>query len=98
MYKCEYFNITELVAPNILKSLGEANCWLRLKEAALRDLDKIRESWGREIYINGNFWGKSFTSSGWRHPKTTVGAEWSTHKLADAFDLKDSEGEHQKLW
>jgi len=98
MYKCKYFTIQELVSPNILKVLSEANCWRRLKTGALKDLDLIRESWGKPIYINGNHFGLSYTNSGWRHPKTTVGANWSVHKLADSFDLKDSEGEHQKLW
>lgn len=98
MYKCKYFTIHELVNPKILKAIGEINCWLRLKTAALKDLDLIRERWGREIYINGHFWGKVFSMSGWRLPNTKIGAWWSVHKLADAFDLKDSKGEHQKLW
>jgi hypothetical protein len=97
-YECKYFDIYELAAPKIIADIGEVNAWRRLKRGALMDLDTIREHFGSEIYINGNYWGKIFNSSGWRHPDDPDGAKWSVHKLADAYDLKAKNGEHQKLW
>ena len=32
MYKCKYFEIHELVAPELLESLGEAVCWTLLPD------------------------------------------------------------------
>lgn len=97
MYKCTYFIIEELVHPQILEDLGEINCWLRFDEDALRDLDIIRTLWDDGIAINGNYWGKTFVDSGARHPRVSVGATWSLHKLFKAFDLKPLNGEIKKF-
>lgn len=107
MYKCRNFTISELVHPELLSKYGGTNCWRRLDERVLKDLDIIREEWEDKhpenpyIVINGEFAGSTFRHSGLRHwnqeylPK---GSEFSVHKMGGAFDLKPKNYKYEDLW
>lgn len=99
MYICKYFTIKELVSPQVYKKFGEG-AWMFFDENILRDLDKIRMTWGKPIIINN---GKSFTESGLRDNLCTLvkGKKTlylSAHLMGKAFDLKDKGGDHAGLW
>jgi hypothetical protein len=94
MYKTTNFSIKELVHPKILASIGEDNSWARLDEGCLIDLDKIRDAWGDDIYINI---GASY-SRGLRPPNDPNGAYYSVHKQGKAFDLVPKNGATKALY
>ena len=48
----------------------------------------VRELFDQSIVINGRFRGKTYKNSGYRNPRTSVGAERSQHKFGRAIDLK----------
>ncbi|MGB0881880.1 MAG: hypothetical protein ACPGSO_02925 [Vicingaceae bacterium] len=94
MIKTNYFNIEELVHPQILKSIGENNSWMRLDAGCLIDLDVIREAWGSSIFVNiGNA-----DSRGLRPPNDPDGAFYSSHKMGVAFDLVPGNGKTKELF
>lgn len=94
LYQPKYFTIKELVHPWILRDIGEVNAWRRLEPLALQDLDHIRETWGRPIYINLG----AADSRGLRPPNDPDGSKYSTHKHGTTFDLVDSKGDNKALW
>lgn len=94
MYKSKFFKIEELVHPQLIRDMGEINCWRRLDANCLIDLDIIREIWDDEIYIN---WG-SADSRGLRPPNDPDGAFYSLHKHGKAFDLVPGNGDVLGLW
>lgn len=93
MYKTNFFNIYELVHPKIIRDIGEVNCWLRLDEGCLQDLDVIRRGWGSPILINTD----KYVNRGLRQSVNPY-AEYSVHKLGKAFDLVDANGDHKGLY
>lgn len=95
-YKPDNFSIRELVHPDIIESIGIANSWLRLDEGCLRDLQVIRMTWGKNIYINRLSYG--LDSRGLRPPNDEDGSFYSSHKQGKAFDLEDSEGDNLGLY
>lgn len=107
MYRPIYFKIKELVHPQILKDIGEENCWMRLDEGYLIDIDIIRLEWGKiypenpYIVINGIYNGKSFNHSGarhWNQEYLKKGSAFSLHKLFRAGDLKPKNNKHEEFW
>ena len=94
MFKTRYFKIEELVHPQLIRDMGEVNCWRRLDEGCLRELDLIRELWDDEIYIN---WGNA-DSRGLRPPDDSDGAFYSVHKQGKAFDIVPGNGDVVRLW
>lgn len=107
MYRTKYFKIQELVNSKIIKDIGEANCWLRLDEGYLIDIDIIRIEWGKLhpdcpwIVINGLYNGSQFNHSGARHwdqKYLKKGSEFSLHKLFKAGDLKPKNNKHEEFW
>ena len=50
MYKCKYFDIRELVSPEVHRLKGD-RCWRFFSPIALKGLDKLREKYG-PITIN----------------------------------------------
>lgn len=94
MYKTNYFSIKELVHPKILNAIGENNCWMRLDEGVLRDIDLIRELWNDSIYVNLG----RHDSRGLRPPNDPDGSFYSVHKQGKAFDLVPSNGEYKEFW
>ena len=100
MYKPKNFTIHELAHPQIIKSIGEHNTWLRLDEDCLYDLQTIRDAWfsktGIGIYINRLSFG--LDSRGLRPPNDPDGSFYSVHKLGKAFDLEAVNGDNKGLY
>jgi len=94
MYKCKYFEIHELVSPELYEVLGEDKCWELLPETVKLQLDQIRDEfysvYGEGILINNWGFGGNYKYSGVRPMNCTVGASNSRHKQWIAFDLKPS--------
>lgn len=93
MYKCKYFKPHELVSELTYTKFGE-NCYQFFDEDILRELDIIRETYGRPITINNWFWGGQYKESGLRTNKDSIvknktNLYLSAHCLAKGFDLKD---------
>lgn len=93
MYKCRYFQIKELVPPQLLK-YNESKLWLLFDERLLKAIDSIREKYG-SIYINSTSAG--LTQCGFRLSDTKTGALFSQHKYGRAADLHIMSIESQKL-
>lgn len=83
----KYFDIEELVAPEILSVLCDKAAWRLIPMSVRRGLDLLRSIYGQPIYINGN--GNHYC--GVRPKHCIVGALESRHKLVIddvcAFDL-----------
>lgn len=95
MYKCKYFKLQELVSPVVFNKYGEF-AWSFFDEKILKDLDKIRETFGKAITINSWLYGGNTTQCGLRcnldklvKDKTTVYC--SAHTMGKAFDLHCSD-------
>lgn len=89
MYKCEHFDIEELVPEDVFNERGE-KCWELLDEDILADLDTLRDLLG-PLTINDWKWGGGFQYSGFRPEGCGVGSKYSQHKLGKAFDLKSKD-------
>jgi len=83
MYKCEHFDIEELVPEDVFNERGE-KCWELLDEDILADLDTLRDLLG-PLTINDWKWGGGFQYSGFRPEGCGVGSKYSQHKLGKAF-------------
>jgi len=92
MYICKYFKIHELVAPEILDSLGEAKCWENIPEIVKFQLDQFREefysSYKQTLRINDYGFGGARKYSGVRPQDCSIGAKGSTHKQWTTFDIQ----------
>ncbi|CAM0062698.1 hypothetical protein VPHF86_0267 [Vibrio phage F86] len=91
MYKCKYFEIYELVTPQMYEAWGE-KCWQLFDERVLITLDALREEFGSCV-VNDWKWGGSFDDSGFRdvHFYSSVDAylkSRSQHKYGRAIDAK----------
>jgi len=100
MYKPKNFSINELVHPQIIKAIGEINCWRRLQADSLKDLQTIRDDWfkktGSGVYCNRLDIG--IDSRGLRPPNDPDGSYYSTHKQGGTFDLEPTNGDHIGFW
>lgn len=82
MYKCQYFKLSELVNPAVLKSVPENTLWLIFDDRLLRCADLIREKYG-PCSVNGS----GLVDCGLRDWKSTTGAKYSAHKFGRALDI-----------
>jgi hypothetical protein len=89
-YKCEYFDIEELVDRKTFELWGEKS-WMFLKPDALISLDQIRKYFNKPTWVNNWVVGGPFQWRGFRPPYCDVGAIYSQHRFGNAFDL-DVEG------
>lgn len=92
MYICEYFKLEELVSPVVFKTYGSF-AWNFFDERTLRDLDLLRELWGKPLVINNWKNGGGYTQSGLRcnvDPivKGKTKPYLSAHVLGRGFDVK----------
>lgn len=85
-YRPTYFNLRELVDPNIFAARGN-DCWQLLDPNILRAADWLRGIFG-PITVNNSYLGGSYSESGLRRWDTTTGAKFSQHKFGRALDLK----------
>lgn len=85
-YRTTYFDLRELVTPEIHTARGSA-AWELLDPRALRVLDQLREKFGPTI-VNNWHKGGAYRESGLRPSDTKTGARYSQHKTGRAFDCK----------
>ncbi len=82
-----YFKVQELVPPKIYRSFGDSSLWF-IDQQAFEVLLAIRELVDKPCVINNWHVGGTYTMSGFRTPKMTVGAKLSQHRFGRAFDMK----------
>lgn len=91
MYRCEFFQIQELVYPDLYKKYQNEGklerLWLAFDDRALITLDALRTTYGPAT-VNDWINGGQFKESGLRPMDTSTGAELSQHKFGRAFDVK----------
>lgn len=91
MYICRHFKIYELVDKKTFDRFG-LQAWMLLNPLALQALDGIREFFtalrGKDtpVTVNNYHSGGPFQYRGLRPHSCTVGAEYSQHRLGNAFD------------
>lgn len=87
MKPMKYFEISELLNPEIMQILSLEACWMLIPQHVRYGLDKLRELYGAPITINNS----NYKNSGIRTQNCTEGATYSAHKCNRgliAFDLK----------
>ena len=87
MKPMRYFEISELINPEILKILSLEAAWLLIPQHVRYGLDRLRELYGEPITINDG----DYVDSGIRTQNCSTGATYSAHKCNRgliAFDLK----------
>lgn len=83
MYKCQYFNIYELV-PKDFEPVLENKLWLLFDNRALITLDELRRKFGPVIVNNWKEEGP-LSQCGFR-TASGIGAAFSQHRYGRAFD------------
>ena len=84
MYKCNHFDIHELVPRNVFNHRGE-RAWELLDERLLITLDRLRERYG-PITVNNWYWGKDREWSGLRTKDSPFYSPYSQHTFGRAAD------------
>lgn len=109
MYKCKYFGIKELVSKAVydyFRVYGDNFIWCFFDGEVLKDLDTIRESWGKPLIINNWSGGGSLSQCGLRSNIEPLTKERSAknkpylggHNLGKGFDLHDKGGNNRGLF
>lgn len=96
IYRPRYFDLHELVCPEIFEARGQ-RAWELLDVYALITLDQLRERFG-PMTVNDWYWGGQFKYSGLRPFTGGVGAEYSQHRFGRAFDLKPKDTTPQEMF
>jgi len=86
-YQCKYFTIQELVDKATFEKFG-VQAWQFLNPLALQALDGLREFLNTPLIINNWANGGKYEFSGFRPRNCEIGAEYSQHRLGNAFDIK----------
>lgn len=102
IYKCKYFNIKELVSPVVYNAWGE-RAWMFFDENILKELDYVRETYGKPIIINNWANGGNLKQCGLRSNmddlvKSKKTLYLSAHIRGTAFDLHCKNGYNNQLW
>lgn len=84
-YSPIYFQVHELVHPNIYKKFGDLSLMF-LDANMLWTIDQLRIRYGSAT-INNYFWKGSRIDSGLRDITSTTGSPYSLHRFGKAFDL-----------
>lgn len=86
-YKPVYFQVWELVPKDTYLKYG-GNSFMFFNPNALRMIDDLREFLDVPLIINNWKEGGTYEFSGLRPKSCSVGAEYSQHRLGQAFDVK----------
>lgn len=84
MYKCDHFDIEELVSKAVYVERGN-KAWALLDNRALKTLDQLRKRFG-PVTVNDWKWGGKNEYRGLREPNCKIGAAYSQHRFGRAFD------------
>lgn len=85
-YQCKHFTLPELVDRQTYSVLGE-QAWMLFRPDILITADRVREYFGKPIIINNWQGGGNLSLCGFRPYDSQVGAKFSQHRLANAFDM-----------
>lgn len=85
MIKCDHFIIQELVDKATFEKFGE-QAWMLFNPVALEALDDLRRFFNVPITVNNWHKGGYYQYRGFRPRSCNVGAEYSQHRLGNAFD------------
>ena len=83
-YRCEFFDIRELVPKHVHQERGE-KAWALLDPYALQTLDQLRQQFGPLMVNNWHREGQR-NWSGLRTQGSPYGSEYSQHRFGRAFD------------
>jgi hypothetical protein len=86
IYKCQHFEIEELVPPELM-SMPEEYLWQLFNEDLLISIDRLRSALGRPITINNWKSGGKFKWRGYRTNSCKIGAKGSMHRIGCALDM-----------
>lgn len=81
----KYFLIEEFVPPQTIKLFKEKAIWF-VDPKVIAIATAYREFFDVPVLINNWHRGGSISYRGYRPPRVNVGAEYSQHKLGNAFD------------
>ncbi|MCP3898619.1 MAG: hypothetical protein GY707_02670, partial [Desulfobacteraceae bacterium] len=99
MYKCDHFDIHELVPQAVLRDRGD-KAWELLDERVLIILDRLRVRYGK-MTVNNYHWGGNRMWSGLRTPNSPYYRTYSQHSFGRAvdclFDEKSAEEVRQDI-
>lgn len=107
MYNCKHFKIKELVSKVVYDyfkpKYGENFIWGFFDEDVLKDLDTIRQTWGKAIIINNWAFGGDLSQCGLRCNIDPLVKGKNTpycggHNFAKGFDLHDKAGNNVGLY
>lgn len=87
MYRCEHFELHELVSPDTLQNNEEDVLWLVFDESLLKAADWLRERYG-PCTVNNWKWGGDFSQSGLRTKASKHYSPTSQHSKGCALDMK----------
>jgi hypothetical protein len=85
MYTCKFFEIEELVHPQVFQDRGY-KAWMLLDKGLLMAIDRLRERFGPMIINNWKFGGER-KWSGLRNPDCPDYSQYSQHTFGRAFDI-----------
>ena len=102
MIKSKKFKPAELIEPTILEVISDELAMGLIGQIIIDNLDRLRidyeamvQAMGRytqpsDVWftMNGNYHGELFQYSGVRSKDCPIGAEYSSHKKANTFDIK----------
>ncbi len=84
-YKCEHFDVEELVDRATFEKWGE-KAWMFLRAEALYSLDGIRRFFNRPTWVNNWAVGGKLEWRGLRPSYCNLGELHSQHRFGNAFD------------
>ena len=83
--KADFFEIYELVYPEMFKTWGE-KAWQFINPSLIKVQDELRRQINETLYVNTYNWGGDREFSGLRPFNSSVGAKLSIHKFGSATD------------
>lgn len=86
MYKCEKFQIYELLSRSDYDARGEKG-WMLFDPRLLKLLDRLRELFDAPITINNWKWGGQFENRGLRTSASQYYSKYSQHSFGRAVDF-----------
>lgn len=92
-----YFFLEEFVPPQIIKMFGEKSVWF-INPKIIDLATAYREHFKLPVVINDWHKGGSFKYRGYRPPRVNVGAEYSQHKLGNAFDCNIGDMSEKEMY
>lgn len=85
-----HFSIEEFVPPQIWNKFKEKSIWF-INPKVIEIATAYREFFNVPIIINNWYIGGNLMYRGYRPPRVNIGAEYSQHKLGNAFDCHSPE-------